>query len=337
MLVKGIVSGVDNDLDLALAIQRAAIGIERALSRRLSAAESEAIDKILSSRELTELNRRDFNRILVQVAAMFNESIDGATSDAIASIKELSRISADSTAKLLGELVSGSVKIPKTVESLILNTPIAATGDMLQGFVDSLPARALNRIEQEMRISVVTGRANADTVDAVRRVFSTAKTRDVEAIISTATSHAFNVSRGAVYRANGISRVRAVGTLDVRICPACAAIDSQKFDIDSAPSFPLHTRCRCLLVPTSARIDALQKGATRSSDGGYVDQKVTALDYLRRKGKAELVDAYGMTIATAIKAESMTNAKFKSLALDRGLRPASIADMRDYLEKKGLL
>ena len=114
----------------------------------------------------------------------------------------------------------------------------------------------------------------------------------------------------------------------------CAALDGKVVAIDKAPKYPLHPRCRCLTMPETELSELLQEGATRSSEDGYVPQTMTAFDYLRKKPLSELTEAYGPTVAKAIKSEKMTNTKFRQLALDKALKPAKVSDFASWLDNQ---
>jgi ribosomal protein L4 len=51
------------------------------------------------------------------------------------------------------------------------------------------------------------------------------------------------------------------------------------------------------------------------------------------KALSELTEAYGPTVAKAIKSEKMTNTKFRQLALDKALKPAKVSDFAGWLDR----
>jgi SPP1 gp7 family putative phage head morphogenesis protein len=58
-------------------------------------------------------------------------------------------------------------------------------------------------------------------------------------------------NEGAVehFKEGGVKKVRWIASYGRRTCPECEALNNQIFDIDKHPQIPLHTMCRCTLLP----------------------------------------------------------------------------------------
>lgn len=63
------------------------------------------------------------------------------------------------------------------------------------------------------------------------------------------TMYASNEGVKLRYTQHGIRRVQALAAGHANTCEECAALDGQIFDIDKAPTFPLHPFCRCTWLP----------------------------------------------------------------------------------------
>jgi SPP1 gp7 family putative phage head morphogenesis protein len=87
----------------------------------------------------------------------------------------------------------------------------------------------------------------------------------------------------------------AVVTLDDRTCPKCGGLDGETWAIDdpSAPRFPIHPKCRCVMVPQVASWEdigldgSLLPPGTRASMDGEVPDTMTYQQWLAAQATAE--------------------------------------------------
>jgi len=77
-----------------------------------------------------------------------------------------------------------------------------------------------------------------------------AENRGVSIVRSEVTRVA---NAGAIkhFKEGGVSKIRWVASFGTRTCLQCEALDGIIFDIDSHPDLPLHTMCRCTVVPVT--------------------------------------------------------------------------------------
>ncbi|WP_312729361.1 minor capsid protein [Enterococcus sp.] len=69
-------------------------------------------------------------------------------------------------------------------------------------------------------------------------------------VINTEVARATTAAQMESYKASGVvNRVMWDATLEDNTCDECAALDGKVFDIDDAPSLPIHPNCRCALIP----------------------------------------------------------------------------------------
>ncbi|MGL5363725.1 MAG: minor capsid protein [Bosea sp. (in: a-proteobacteria)] len=319
------IKGVDNSLDMALWVQRLSIGIEN----DIKLAADEVLKEVLAALALSGKPAPENIQTLI-------DAIEKAAKESLAPAITVALSDTATMAAAVQVAMVSKRKLKQVADGwkLALETPIAATGDLLEPFVRNLESDIVEKLTKNIQISMVKNLTLDEAVREAKEVIDTMKRRDIEAVISTATQHAFAQSRQAVFKASGVKKVRCIATLDVRVCVTCAALDGMIKQLDKAPKYPLHPRCRCLTMPETELSELLQEGATRSSEGGYVPQSVTAFDYLRMKPLKELSEHYGPTIAAAIKKPDMTNTKFRQLALDKALNPAKVSDFASWLDKQ---
>lgn len=325
---------LEQEIEMALWVQRLTINVERhvkkAADESLEAVLAALAKKGIRPADMTAKQLEWIKNIIKESAA---ESLAPALDDALSTHEEMAVAVATTEAGLVAKATSQAVKKAVNAWKLALENPIAATGDLLEPFVRDLESTAVDRMTKQIQIAMVKGMTLDETVRALKGVVGTLKAREIEAVISTAMQHTYSKSRDAVFDAYGVDNVRCIATLDVRTCIYCAALDGKVMQRNKAPRYPLHPKCRCLYMAETPLSKELQEGATRSSDEGYVPQTMTAFDFLKKKPLSELQEAYGPTVAAAIKREGMTATKFRNLALDRALKPASIGQMKEKLSK----
>ena len=316
---------LEQEIELALWVQRMSLGIER----DLKAAANQMLDEILASLAKTGAPAPERLQAII-------DAIEQAASEHLAPALDeaMTDIQAMSVGVQTALVTKARLRRVSDAWRQALESPIAATGDLLEPFVKGLESDAVDKLTKSIQSSMVKNLTLDEAVREAKSVVDTLKRRDIESVIATATQHVYNKQREAVFKASGIKKVRCIATLDVRVCMGCAALDGKVVAIDKAPKYPLHPRCRCLTMPETELSEVLQEGATRSSEDGYVPQTMTAFDYLRKKPLSELDEAYGPTVAKAIKSEKMTNTKFRQLALDKALKPAKVSDFANWLDKQ---
>ena len=92
-------------------------------------------------------------------------------------------------------------------------------------------------------------------------------------LVRTEANHAANQGELAAYAEEGVERYEYIGTLDMRACSSCSALDGRIFEVAEAKpgvNFPtLHPNCRCTTAPVfdGDDISALQRRARNPVTG----------------------------------------------------------------------
>lgn len=133
----------------------------------------------------------------------------------------------------------------KRLEQKILFTPYA---DIM---ASDVPKASSDKVSNSV---VAVLRRGLLTCDSSKELANRIKDKSERIIKSIYTD--FKTMVNGLYRAvdNIIfyehkTRVMLCATLDSRVCLECASLNGKVFDIDKAPSLPLHHNCRCILVP----------------------------------------------------------------------------------------
>ena len=120
----------------------------------------------------------------------------------------------------------------------------------------------------------MTGRSYAKTADILIERFG-AGAMAAQRLVRTEANHAANQGELAAYAEEGVERYEYIGTLDMRACSSCGALDGRIFEAAEAKpgvNFPtLHPNCRCTTAPVfdGDDISALQRRARNPVTGKH--------------------------------------------------------------------
>lgn len=206
-------------------------------------------------------------------------------------------------------------------------------GRVLDEWRDNLSLGAFDKIKAAVRIGYVEGQTNEQIV---RRIVGTRANgfkdgianinrKSAESFVRTATSSMANYARQQTFKENAdiLKGYTWLATLDSHVCPACAALDGEMFNLDDGKAPPLHRGCRCTLVPVTKSyrelgidLDEAEPG-TRASMNGQVPAKTTFSEWIKKQ-------------STSVQDEILGKTKGKLLR-DGGL------DVRDFVNNRGLI
>lgn len=134
--------------------------------------------------------------------------------------------------------------------------------------------RSIQRVEQAIRIGLVSGETTPQIIRRVRNIQRSANRTGVTALVRTVINHVSSEARQRTFEENSdfIEGVMWVATLDTRTCLECADLDGERFKLREGRRPPAHLQCRCTTVPL-LRINeqifgerASQFGAVPASD-----------------------------------------------------------------------
>lgn len=330
---------VDYALEMAIWANQIAWGQIGDINKTLDQLEKQIAAMVLAldSETIDTAGKRTITKLLSDMRNAETAAMSQQLTETVSTIGQMTNVIGAAEVAVLTKLTKRQIKALTDPFKVALDTPIAAAGEMLGGFVEGLEDAVSSKMERTIRMGMANKWTLQETVRAMRDNFDVIKRRDVEAVVQTACHHAFESARMAVYKANKIDQVQCVITLDTRTCRSCFALGGMIVDIDKAPRYPLHPRCRCVTIPWLPELAEYDEGATRASMGGYVDANVSSFDWFKKHDKAWLNEVFGPTIANVIKKQGMTEEKFRRLALDRTYRPRTIKQIEQKAAEMGLL
>ena len=304
--------------------------VDKAIREVMSTIDDESMDA-LTLKELRSL----LGKLRERQLAIYTDRLSTFTEQ----LQELAGEESLFEKKLLVEMtVAAPVAVSGAAAySAALKAPIQATGDLLEPFLTSLSGREIKRIEQEILISVAQGRTISQTVTAIRGTKAGKYTdgvlgknfSDARTVVRTATQHVSSTARKATWEANSdiIKKYQWVSTLDGRTSQTCRSLDGDVFEIGKGPMPPIHPNCRSTTVPYF-KPSEWDKGATRSSLTGPVDQKLSYYEWLKTQPANFQDDAIGPTRGKLLRDGGLTADEFSQLQLDKNFQPLTLEEMK---------
>jgi SPP1 gp7 family putative phage head morphogenesis protein len=244
--------------------------------------------------------------------------------------------------------IKGKIYAPNatTAWKAVKNTPIQATGELLEGFIDNYSKAAVKRVNGAIATGWAQGRTIGELVKDLRGtkankfkdgLVKNIDKRQAEAVVRTSMQHVANSARMKTWEDNP-SVVKGyiwVSTLDGVTSDTCKSLDGQKFKMGRGPMPPIHINCRSTTIPDlGSQFDFLDVGATRSSATGLITSKTTYYEWLKTQPKPFVEDAIGVGKAEIFLSGKIDAKEFARLNLGRNFTPISLKDLKEKLQKQ---
>lgn len=307
-----------------------------------------AILRDLESDQISDLTRRELDALLARLRAKQLELYAEQNTRLLEKLEGTSAFSAQREADVLDSWVtrlageSDRFKVPSATDAwkAVNAMPVRATGELLGDFVASQSLKSIKRLEGVVR----NGWASGGTIGEMTRAIVGTKAkgykdgigaenrRNTETVIRTATQHVANTARMSTWEKNDdvVKGYIIIATLDSVTTTICRSLDKKRFKLGKGPVPPFHANCRTTTIadlgPDFAFLD---KGATRSSAGGYVDAKLSYYDWLKTQDEAFVKDALGAKRAQLFTKGGLSADEFAKLNLGRNFEPLTLAEMKE--------
>jgi SPP1 gp7 family putative phage head morphogenesis protein len=226
------------------------------------------------------------------------------------------------------------------VSAEVWKRPVQATGDKLGDFFKNWSASSVRRTNNAIRIAYEQGRT---VPEVIRQLIGTdslkfkdgllaVSKRDAATVVRTSIQHVAATARSVTYEQNSdlVEGYQWVSTLDSNTTSKCRSLDGQKFDLGAGPVPPIHPNCRSTTTPSLIKeFDFLDKGATRSSEGGYVSADTTYYDWLKNQNEEFQDQVLGATRGKLFREGGLSVERFRALQLDKNFEPITLDEMRE--------
>ena len=306
----------DIAVEAQLDMFRTSAAIEKDVLRVLLRLQKELISKA-STASYTEWGRRRVNQQIAEVKALVGQYYAEASTIAL---EGTSAVSEASSKAALTSLAVGTAE-PLMPSRAVLER--IAGQSIIQGATQGdwwsrQSTDTAFRFSQAVKQGLAGAETNQQIVSRVRGFLDTSKV-NAAALVQTSVATVANDARTAVFDNNQdiIKRYRAVATLDTNTCTTCAPLDGKEWTkagnaIDHKfpyPNYPLHFRCRCLLI--AVVLDGPQGGTRASADGqipanqtfdGWLDRQSTEKqNEILGRGRAKLYRDGKITLSDLVR------------------------------------
>lgn len=220
----------------------------------------------------------------------------------------------------------------------VLASPIQATGELLEPFLERWGAGTMRKVEGAIRTGYAQGKTTQEIVRMVRGtkgnnfkdgILGGIAKREVNAMVRTSLQHVNTSAQQMIYEDNNdiVEGYIWISTLDGRTSQTCRSLDGKTFKLGHGPVPPIHINCRSSTIPKLKGIDLLAE-TTRASKGGQVPATQTYYDWLKQQPATFQDDALGKARAQLFRKGGLSAEEFARLNLDKNFQPLSLEEMR---------
>jgi hypothetical protein len=314
----------DAILRLALELQRLS-GHEEAEAEAILRELERDLKMLLQSQTLSEAGKREIEELVREAETAINARY--ATVSTIVDTRGLVVLVSEHTLDALQTIGAARAVTAETLASL--SKKVLIDGAPSKAWWDKQAEDTAFKFAAQVRQGVINGETNERIVariagrSAEPGIMDVAR-RNARALVHSSVMAAANDARLATFRRNSrlIAGVRWLATLDGHVCPRCAALDGQAWDLDGnklkgtkvefqAP--PIHWNDRCVLspIPKSFRdlgidIPEPTDEGMRASAEGPVHGATTFQDFLKRQSPAFIERVLGKERARLFEAGKIT-------------------------------
>lgn len=300
----------------------------------------------LKDPQLSNYSRKSLKQLLDQLRDKQTQLILENNANLVSQLKKIGNSEGDYAGKQIGAVAARAGK-RIDLETLpagqawksAVAAPLNTTGQLLEPFIKGWGDRQVEAVNNLVQRGWAQGATVQQMVQAIRGTKKMNYTdglmdmsrRQAEAVVRTSVQHVSNQAYQALWAANGdlVKRYRYVATLDRRTTPQCQSLDGQIFELGKGPVPPIHIGCRSTTVPELGKeFDFLDEGATRSSEKGYVDAKLSYYDWLKTQPKDFQDEALGKSRAQLFRDGGLTSEQFAKLNLGKNFAPMTLAQMQ---------
>lgn len=114
------------------------------------------------------------------------------------------------------------------------------------------------RTKEKITDLVAIGKLPEEVKKEIKEEFNVSY-RVADRLIRTEASHVFNAAAMERYENSGVEQVEVLVEDDDKICDDCKELDGKIYNIDKAPTLPIHPNCRCCYVPVVQRNNEYKK------------------------------------------------------------------------------
>lgn len=252
--------------------------------------------------DLSAVPRRSLEKLLRDLSKLNKSDLDKSVADHLERLEAFSGYSYAMEASAMASVsptIAGAL-VHDTAQSAVWKyakeRPLSATGDLLEPFIKDLSARQVSIVEKTIRKAHANGWSTADTIKIIKGTKKQGYKdglmmklgKQTATIVRTSMQHVNNSARQVIWAENDdiVIGYRWVSTLDDRTSDVCQDLDGEVFKVGEGPVPPAHPNCRSVTIAELRKeFDIFDKGATRSSEDGYIPADTSFHEWLEDQGE----------------------------------------------------
>ena len=266
-------------------------GITRDVVNLLIEAERDIKAQLINT-DLTKYQDARLKNLLSDVKKRINTVTDDISKTILPEFKDLAVYESGHQAATLGSVVTAPIEAAATTTLIASVTESPIQGKFFGGWMDTLNASTVARLNQSIRIGVLEGETLNQMSARIRSDFKTTRNA-AEQLVRTGTNSVTNNARQLLWAQNSdiVEEWEFVATLDYRTTLICQSLDGKVFPVGEGPRPPRHRNCRSTTVAVVK--DPMFNETTRSSLNGQVDAKLTYPQWLKTQPAAAQKEVLG--------------------------------------------
>ena len=307
----------------------------------------EEVLNTLKTQSMSSLTKRELNQLLRDLRGAQVDMVVKNETAFHKKMKEFAGYESGFEARALTSTIGEALKrlslvVPSAEQAYTkaLESPLSATGTLLDPFVSSWGEKHIEGVNNAVRLAWGEGRTVGQLMQQIRGTKALnykdglvqASRRQAEAVARTAVQHVSAASRDATWERNKDVVVGYiwVSTLDSSTTAVCRSLDQRKFKLGEGPKPPIHINCRSTTIADlGPEFEFLDKGATRSSQNGYVSAyKNPYYAWLKNQPPTFQDAVIGPTRAKLLRDGGLTAKRFAELNLNRSFQPLTLEQMQ---------
>jgi hypothetical protein len=278
--------------------ERYKTGEVRKLMSVLNSANSQISEKIQKSSGIyTKKRLKEVEKEIKKIADSARADIEDGFD-----IKGIVEEEIEAQKKIISKLVNSDFKTPilkNVTEAAAFRPVVNAT---FSSYLDSIDSRLYSIWDSAVRTGYLTGQTSKQIVKTVigtagTGIVSTLR-KSLEANTRTILQSFADVARRESFRENEelFSGYKILATLDLRTCLVCASFEDKKYKtLNNVPMLPIHTNCRCVIIPIIRGYSDVQYEGERAAIDGTENGNVTYEEWFDKQSDERKLDILGRT------------------------------------------
>lgn len=226
------------------------------------------LDTLIKDKNYLTSKEKYFN-LIEEVSTQLANFCDEVDDILKTKIEEIAETESEWLIDFMASFGIGYLKL-KGIASKLEFMPYAETSDY-KNISQTLSSKIYKNIESSLKTAYLTKESLKNTANRIlEKKEKNQKSLDIE--LKTFNTGMFRNVDSLLYEKNN-QKVKYISVLDSHTCLVCGMNHGKTFNIDNAPSVPVHCNCRCSLIPVEICDDKINTFDEFLSDLDETEQK----------------------------------------------------------------